>query len=151
MRRPYLASARSLKKVLRRKQATGRPRSANAAAVFAREPMSCGFGAVRVGALFSRLRLHLQTERFLAVHRNDALWEAGCLHATVALTEIVAGIGEEEMSAPLAPQGAQERRALGVPQCKTDSHPSECEGWGTRKTGTATPARCSAELERGSR
>jgi hypothetical protein len=150
MRRPYLASARSLKKVLRKKQTTGRPRSANAAAVFAREPVSCGFGAVRVGALLGRLRLHLQTERFLAVHRNDALWEAGCLQASRALAEIVAGIGEEEMSAPLAPLGAQERRALGDPPLTSSGRKNAVIRPGrTAFFSSTTPEECGAE--RGSR
>ncbi len=66
-----------------------------------REPMRCGFGAVRVGALLGRVRLHLQTDRFLAVHRNDTVWEAGCLGAARALAEIVTGMTEEEMAATL--------------------------------------------------
>ena len=36
-------------------------------------PMRCSFGATRAGALLGRLRLHLQTERFLAVRRDDAI------------------------------------------------------------------------------
>ena len=73
-----------------------------AAEVAACEPMRCGFGAVRVGALLGRLRLHLQTERFLAVHRGDAMWERGCLGAALALAVRVAGMQEEELDAPLA-------------------------------------------------
>jgi hypothetical protein len=67
----------------------------------AREPMRCGFGAVRVGALLGRVRLHLQTDRFLAVHRGDAVWGASCLQAAVALAEIVSQMREGEMDAAL--------------------------------------------------
>ena len=72
----------------------------------AREPMRCSFGAVRVGALLGRVRLHLQTDRFLAVHRGDALWEKGCREAALALAEIVSRMAEEEMDAAL-PSGQQ--------------------------------------------
>jgi hypothetical protein len=64
-------------------------------------PMRCGFGAVRVGALLGRLRLHLQTDRFLAVHRGDTLWEEGCVGATLALAVVVAGMQEGELDALL--------------------------------------------------
>jgi hypothetical protein len=63
--------------------------------------MRCGFGAVRVGALLGRLRLHLQTDRFLAVHRGDTLWEEGCVGATLALAVVVAGMQEGELDALL--------------------------------------------------
>jgi hypothetical protein len=81
--------------------ATAAPNSA-AAEVAACEPMRCGFGAVRVGALLGRLRLHLQTERFLAVHRGDILWERGCVGGALALAVIAAGMPEAELDAPLA-------------------------------------------------
>ena len=81
--------------------ATETPNSA-AAEVAACEPMRCGFGAVRVGALLGRLRLHLQTERFLAVHRGDILWERGCVGAALALAVIAAGMQEAELDALLA-------------------------------------------------
>jgi hypothetical protein len=81
--------------------ATEAPNSA-AAEVAACEPMRCGFGAVRVGALLGRLRLHLQTERFLAVHRGDILWERGCVGGALALAVIAAGMQEAELDAPLA-------------------------------------------------
>ena len=64
--------------------------------------MRCAFGATRAGALLGRLRLHLQTERFLAVRRDDAMWEADCLLASVALGDLVAGLSEDEMQAPLS-------------------------------------------------
>jgi len=90
---------------------TEAPNSA-APEVAACEPMRCGFGAVRVGALLGRLRLHLQTERFLAVHRGDTMWERGCLGAALALAVMVAGMQEAELDAPLSPRRAQDRRAL---------------------------------------
>jgi hypothetical protein len=82
-------------------EATEAPNSA-AAEVAACEPMRCGFGAVRVGALLGRLRLHLQTERFLAVHRGDILWERGCVGGALALAVIAAGMQEAELDAALA-------------------------------------------------
>jgi len=81
--------------------ATEAPKSADAE-VAACEPMRCGFGAVRVGALLGRLRLHLQTERFLAVHRGDILWERGCVGGALVLAVIAAGMQEAELDAPLA-------------------------------------------------
>ena len=65
-------------------------------------PMRCAFGATRAGGLLGRLRLHLQTERFLAVRRDDAMWEAACLLASVALGDLVAALSEDEMQAPLS-------------------------------------------------
>ena len=73
-----------------------------AAQVPEKPPMRCAFGATRAGALLGRLRLHLQTERFLAVRRDDAMWEAACLLASVALGDMVAGLAEDEMQAPLS-------------------------------------------------
>ena len=75
-----------------------------AAQVPEKPPMRCAFGATRAGALLGRLRLHLQTERFLAVRRDDAMWEAACLVASVALGELVAALSESEMQAPLPRQ-----------------------------------------------
>jgi hypothetical protein len=157
MRRPCVASSpkRNRNRVLKnasRKQSCGRPRrrlsprlpiglpqisaateapNSAAAEVAACEPMRCGFGAVRVGALLGRLRLHLQTERFLAVHRGDTMWERGCLGAALALAVMVAGMQEAELDAAL----------LSSPQ--SQSHPSEIDpsqlrarGWGTRKTSS---------------
>lgn len=82
-----------------------------------REPMRCGFGAVRVGALLGRVRLHLQTDRFLAAHRDDAVWGAGCLQAAAALAEIVSGMLEGEMDAALPTSfGARQHQgAAGTP------------------------------------
>ena len=176
MRRPHIASAGSFRKRLRKKQTGPRPRSVSAKPpavrndeleTAAREPMRCVFGAVRVGALLGRLRLHLQTDRFLAVHRGDAPWEQACREAGLALGEIVSRMAEAEMDAPLVPQRRQDEpptRSAGLPRgskglqpgmslaekiprgCRP-SHPSEGERWGTRKTGTVTLAPYSAELE----
>ncbi len=73
-----------------------------AAPVSERPLMRCAFGATRAGALLGRLRLHLQTERFLAVRRDDAMWEAACLLASVALGDMVAALSEDEMQASLS-------------------------------------------------
>ena len=75
-----------------------------AAQVPEKPPMRCAFGATRAGALLGRLRLHLQTERFLAVRRDDAMWEAACLVASVALGDLVAALSEDEMQASLSRQ-----------------------------------------------
>ncbi|PYU35003.1 MAG: hypothetical protein DMG31_04865 [Acidobacteria bacterium] len=110
MRKPYAASAPCLRKSLKKKQISRRRRSVSGNAraprndnveAPARESLRCGFGAVRVGALLGRVRLHLQTERFLAAHRGDALWEAGCVGAAVALADLVAAMPENQMDAPL--------------------------------------------------
>ena len=52
------------------------------------ETITCGFGATRVGKLLDRLRLHLATDRFLARHRRDLVWEAGCDYAAMALERL---------------------------------------------------------------
>ena len=83
------------------------------AEVAAREPVRCGFGAVRVGALLARLRLHLQTDRFLAVHRGDAVWEAGCLQAAIALADVVARMRATELD-ELLPQNENPGCSAGV-------------------------------------
>ena len=85
-----------------------------AAQVPEKPPTRCAFGATRAGALLGRLRLHLQTERFLAVRRDDAMWEAACLVASVALGEMVAALSESEMQAPLSRQ-AQPAVCAGTP------------------------------------
>jgi hypothetical protein len=50
-----------------------------------RAPMTCCFGATRVGPLLARVRLHLATERFLAQLRKDVLWEAACDYSAMTL------------------------------------------------------------------
>ena len=117
MRRPHVASAKAFRKNRRKKQIQRRPRSASAKKpplrqdeldAAAREPMRCAFGAVRVGALLGRVRLHLQTDRFLTVHRGDTLWEAACREAGLALAGLVWRMAEAEMAAPLASQRTQD-------------------------------------------
>jgi hypothetical protein len=72
--------------------------SANASAEIAvKEPTRCGFGATRVGALLRRVRLHLQTHRFLARHLGDAIWEEACGDATLAVEHLLAGMPAREM------------------------------------------------------
>src|SRR5258708_14295298 len=110
---------RRLRKRTAKKQIPRRPRVANSDAraprpisgpaprkdkigVPPREPMRCAFGAVRVGALLGRVRLPLQTDRFLAVHRGDALWGESCRQAALALAEIVSRMPAGETDGPLA-------------------------------------------------
>jgi len=84
-----------------------------------REPVRCVFGATRVGALLGRLRLHLQTERFLAAHRGDALWEAGCTAAAAALADVAIGLtgGERDAALPRnAPVVEQVQQMQQTPQ-----------------------------------
>jgi hypothetical protein len=104
----------------------------------AAESTRCGFGAVRVGPLLGRLRLHLQTERFLAVHRGDFVWQEGCAAASLALNEIVAGLDQAEFDAPLTPQHAQSAHVPG--------HAAAQAEWGRKRgaqgfgDGIAEPA-----------
>ena len=83
------------------------------AEVAQKPPMRCAFGATRAGALLGRLRLHLQTERFLAAHRGDAFWERACVGSAMVLTDIVAAMQEDEAHALLPPQDTPDGRALG--------------------------------------
>jgi hypothetical protein len=64
-----------------------------------KEPTRCRFGATRVGALLRRVRLHLQTNRFLARHLGDAIWEEACGDATLAVEHLLAGMPAREMNA----------------------------------------------------
>ena len=132
MRRPEIASTQKRNRARLRlkkgpgKQGRGRlrrhisPRSpvapaeaASTTEVALREPVRWGFGAVRVGALLARLRLHLQTDRFLAVHRGDAVWEAGCLQAAIALADVVARMRATELD-ELLPQNEKPGCSAGV-------------------------------------
>ncbi len=76
-----------------------------------KEPTRCRFGATRVGALLGRVRLHLQTNRFLARHLGDALWEAGCGAAMLAVERLIAGMSARKMNARIFPR--RSRRATG--------------------------------------
>jgi len=124
--------------------ATEAPNSAAAEAT-ACEPMRCGFGAVRVGALLGRLRLHLQTERFLAVHRGDTMWERGCLGAALGLAVMVAGMQEAELDAPLATSFSAASSCSGGTLRRTKT--SNLRG-GESEFGGGRP-RCSAGLQPG--
>jgi len=73
-----------------------------AAETLPREPTRCVFGATRVGALLGRVRLHLQTGRFLARHRRDVLWEAGCGDATDVVERLIAQMPARKRDAWLA-------------------------------------------------
>ena len=120
------------------------------------EPLRCGFGAVRVGALLGRLRLHLQTERFLAVHRGDILWERSCLGAALALAVIAAGMQEAELDARLPAQRGQDEHGFPAelpsprrqPQCSAGLQPGTPPGnTDAALKGGAT----SADITRGAR
>ena len=65
--------------------------------IVVKEPTRCRFGATRVGALLRRVRLHLQTNRFLARHLGDAMWEEACGDATRAVEHLLAGMPAREM------------------------------------------------------
>ena len=73
-----------------------------AAETLPREPTRCVFGATRVGALLGRVRLHLQTGRFLARHRRDVLWEAGCGDARDVVERLIARMPARKRDARLA-------------------------------------------------
>ncbi len=82
-------------------------------------PMTCCFGATRVGPLLARLRLHLATDRFLARRRGDAVWEAACDYSAMVLAH---------METQLAPDGLAEslpRLAQEVPPLSAASVPRE--------------------------
>ncbi|SRR5579883_936905 len=108
----------------------------------AAESTRCGFGAVRVGPLLGRLRLHLQTERFLAVHRGDAAWEEACAAAGLALAAIAEEMTEAALDAPLPPLRQPPTPAGGRP-CAVVTPMSE--------PGEGCTAVCSAGLQPGTR
>jgi hypothetical protein len=63
----------------------------------------CSFGAIPVGTLLERLRLHLGTQRFLAARRDDRLWEASCNYAALTVTRLAARLRPEVYRAELLP------------------------------------------------
>jgi hypothetical protein len=117
MRRPELAIARKRNRArvaAKRGPGVQRSRARMAApSAAARERMRCGFGALRIGAFLGRLRLHLETDRFLAAHRDDAVWEEGCVEAVYALANLVAGMREAVLDSALPSQRNLEWRAWG--------------------------------------
>jgi hypothetical protein len=58
-------------------------------------------GATRVGALLSRLEMHLGTARFLAELRQDALWQASCEDAALTLARLASGMTPVALDASL--------------------------------------------------
>ena len=60
-----------------------------------------GFGTKRVGVLLERLRLHLQTDRFLAERRRDPIWEVGCDYAMLALGRLSSRLSPSTRDASL--------------------------------------------------
>jgi hypothetical protein len=114
-----------------------------AAQISEKPPMRCAFGATRAGGLLGRLRLHLQTERFLAVRRDDAMWEAACLVASVALGEMVAALSEDEMQAPLS-RPAQPSVPVGAPSGdRLNGAPNGAAPGGTPCAAVPSTAACS--------
>ena len=63
--------------------------------------MEVSFGAIRAGALFERLRLHMETDRFLAARREDRLWEVGCDYGMLALARVASRMSPELAHAKL--------------------------------------------------
>jgi hypothetical protein len=113
------------------------------AEISAKAPMRCAFGATRAGSLLGRLRLHLQTERFLAVRRGDAIWEAGCIAASVALGDMVAALSESEMQAPLPRQEQpviRENAPCGTSRGSAPSGASRGDAPGNAVQSTAPPS-----------
>lgn len=105
--------------------------------------MRCAFGATRAGGLLGRLRLHLQTERFLAVRRDDAMWEAACLLASVALGEMVAALSEDEMQAPLSRPAQPRVPGSAPPGDRLNGAPPGAAPGGTPCAAAPNTASCS--------
>jgi hypothetical protein len=74
----------------------------NDSAVQANETM-CAMGVTRVGPLLRRLRMHLQTERFLARLRPDGVWAGGCDDAMAAIERLEAKMSVREIERLLPP------------------------------------------------
>ncbi len=84
----------------RAKAAAGQNQRPGAAA------MVCSFGATRVGMLLERVRLHLRTQRFLALRRGDAVWEASCDYAGLAIGQLASRLRPEALERRLEKTGA---------------------------------------------
>lgn len=70
----------------------------------------CSFGAVRVGPMIERVRLHVTTDRFLAGRRGDKIWEAACDYAALALTRLESRLRPATLDEWIsAPAGAERR------------------------------------------
>ena len=94
-----------------------------------KEPTRCRFGATRVGALLGRMRLHLQTNRFVAGHLGDALWEAGCGAATLAVERLIAGMQARKMNARIFPRRSRKTTgSLRRTPASASRRRSQCRG-----------------------
>jgi hypothetical protein len=72
------------------------------------------FGATRVGTLLSRLQMHLRTARFLAELRQDAMWEAGCDDAAMAMEQLESEMSPNSLHASIRPEIAPRPRVAAV-------------------------------------
>ncbi len=72
----------------------------------------CWFGATCVGVLLERMRLHLNTQRFLAARRGDHLWEASCDYAALSLERIGSRLRPGMFGQPLFPAKPRARSGL---------------------------------------
>jgi hypothetical protein len=72
------------------------------------------FGAIRVGALLARVRLHLLTSRFLAERRQDVIWEAGCDYATLAIARLMSRLHPATLDRSLRHGTAAARQTCGL-------------------------------------
>ena len=79
----------------------------------------CSFGAVRVGPMIERVRLHVTTDRFLAGRRGDKIWEAACDYAALALTRLESRLRPATLGGWIcAPAGAGQRSPARGPACR---------------------------------
>jgi hypothetical protein len=79
----------------------------------ARPDMAVGFGARRVDSFLNRLRLHLETDRFLAARRRDPVWEAGCDYAVLALGRLASRLRPSTMETAI-PRAAPPREGAAL-------------------------------------
>jgi hypothetical protein len=89
------------------------------------------FGAIRVRTMLDRLRLHLSTERFLAERRRDAVWQAGCETATLALERLASRLCARSLDAPVRAgiAGGELRPAFSRRRRRRPVAPSRALGW----------------------
>jgi len=134
--RPNIREARysmTCRRALRRKAqvtpaAISSKREANVQ-IAVKEPTRCRFGATRVGSLLGRVRLHLQTSRFVARHLGDALWEAGCGAATLAVERLIAGMPARKMTARIFPRRSRKTTgSLRSTPASSSRRRSQCRG-----------------------
>jgi len=96
-----------------------------------RGDLGFSFGAIRVRTMFDRLRLHLSTERFLAERRRDAIWQAGCETATLALERLASRLGARSLDAPVRAgiTSGELRPAFSRRRRRRPAVPSRAMGW----------------------